>query len=146
MSPVVPRAIPAARPIVKPVKPVRKATYFHADHELLESVTAEILAGVVSGDHERVAAAITLLQTKLDAHLRDEETDILPQYAAHDPEDAAHILAEHAAIRKSLADLDVMTDLHLVRADAIRAFVTALEAHAARERAGMYKWAASSLA
>jgi hypothetical protein len=137
-------AIPRAAPADRPAKTARKSTHLDAHHELLESVAAEILAGVVAGDFERVPAAVTLLQTKLEAHLRDEERDLIPQYAAHDPEDAARILAEHAGIRKALADLDVECDLHLVRADAMRAFLAAIEAHAAHERAGLYEWAERS--
>lgn len=114
---------------------------FRSDHEVLAKLATEILATIVDGDPERVPESISVLQAAVAAHLSDEERELLPRYAMHAPEDAARIVEEHAAIRKVLSQLDVDTDLHLVRAAAIASFLSAMNAHAAREDAGMYRWA-----
>jgi hypothetical protein len=119
-------------------------TSFRADHEILSTLASDILARIVEGDPKRMPESISVLQAAVAAHLDDEERELLPRYARIAPADAAQILEEHAGIRKVLADLDLETDLHLVRADAMAAFLAALQAHAAREDAGMYRWASES--
>jgi len=126
------------------VAPVPEAAHLRADHDRFEKLTRDILATVVAGDRADVAEAITLLQDTIGAHLDGEEREILPRYAEHAPADAARILEEHAVIRRELADLDVTTDLHLIRADAIAALLESLHAHAARENTGLYAWLAAS--
>ena len=116
--------------------------HWRIDHERLETLAESVLDGVMSGDPATIDAAITSLQTRVGAHLDGEERDLLPGYAAHDPDDAARIVEEHAKIRSALALLDVAADLHLVRANALRAFLVGLRAHATRENAGLYAWAA----
>ena len=113
------------------------------DHALLTTLAESILKEVAEGDRDDCAHAITTLQQRLAEHLDTEERELIPSYARHDPKDAARILDEHAAIRKTLANLDVENDLHLVRAEALRSFLVALRAHAARENGGLYRFAAS---
>lgn len=117
-------------------------TFLREDHELLETLAESILKQVVEGDRDDCARAITTMQQRLANHLDTEERELIPSYARHDPEDAARILDEHAAIRRTLANLDVENDLHLVRAEALRSFLVALRAHAARESGGLYRFAA----
>ncbi len=120
------------------------AGHWRADHEHLEALASSVLHGVMSGEQQEIDAAITTLQTRVGAHLDGEERDLLPGYAKHDAVDAARIAEEHATIRRALALLDVATDLHLVRANALRAFLVDLRAHAARESSGLYAWAAGT--
>ncbi len=127
-------------------RPAVEVTSFRADHEILSTLASDILARIVEGDPKRMPESISILQAAVAAHLDDEERELLPRYALVAPEDAARIRGEHAGIRKVLADLDLETDLHLVRADAMAAFLAALQAHAAREDAGMYRWASESAA
>ncbi|HSO37572.1 MAG TPA: hemerythrin domain-containing protein [Labilithrix sp.] len=122
--------------------PVTESASLRADHDLLETLAKGIIDTIVSGEQADVSDAVTALQSSVGTHLDGEERDLLPRYAEHDPADAARIMEEHAVIRRKLADLDVTTDLHLVRADAMRALLESLSAHAARENAGLYTWAA----
>ena len=57
------------------------------------------------------------------------------------PTEAAALLEDHATIRRRLTELDVSTDLHLVRVDSLRLLLDSLRAHAERENEGMYRWA-----
>jgi hypothetical protein len=120
------------------------ATSLRADHQELDRLAERVIAAVVAGERGDAAAAIGLMQSSVLAHLDEEERELLGVYARHAPEDAAAIRADHAAIRKALADLDVTTDLHLLRADAIRDLLVKLRAHAAREDGGMYRWLLAS--
>jgi hypothetical protein len=118
--------------------------FLREDHDLMATLAENILEQITDGDREDVARAITSLQVRLGENLDMEERELLPGYARLHPDDAAHILTDHCAFRKALAELDMATDLHLVRADALRAFLATLRAHAIRENAGLYRWALTS--
>ena len=125
-------------------EPVKAATFLRADHDELEALAARLVQGVVEGDRQDVGVVIALMQARVIEHLDGEERNLLEGYAQYAPDDAREILREHAEIRKTLAEFDVGVDLHLVRADAVKAFLTALQAHSARENAGLYRWAATA--
>lgn len=112
-----------------------------ADHEALEALAQSVMKNLVEGDHAHVAAAVGELQSRVTAHLETEERELLDDYAKDAPEDARELVLEHGVIRKVLAELDVAVDLHLVRADAIDAFLRVLRAHSLREDQGLYRWA-----
>lgn len=125
-------------------EPVKNATFLRADHDQLEALAQSLVRTIVEGDRDDVGAAITVMQTRVLAHLDGEERSLLGGYARYAPEDARELLREHAMIRQALAEFDVGVDLHLVRADAVKAFLGALQAHAERENAGLYRWAATA--
>jgi outer membrane lipoprotein SlyB len=116
-------------------------TLLRADHDKLEKLAATILESIVAGDRSEVGGTMEVMQSAVTAHLAEEERELLPAYAEHAPQDAQAILDDHAAIRAALAEFDMETDLHLLRADAVKAFLERLRAHAARENAGLYRWA-----
>ncbi len=118
--------------------------FLREDHDLMASLAESILKQITEGDREDIGRAITSLQLQLAEHLDMEERELLPGYARLHPADAQRILAEHHGFRKALADLDMATDLHLVRADALRAFLGTLRAHAVHENAGLYLWAVTA--
>lgn len=117
------------------------ATFLRADHDVFGDMTERIIQTVVEGDREDVSDAVSALEAAILSHLEGEEREVIPRYAQHDPVEAAALLREHAAIRKKLTELDISTDLHLVRADALRLLLDSLQAHARRENAGLYRWA-----
>lgn len=117
------------------------AAVVHTDHDDLRRLAATVLDGIIAASRAEVGETVTMLQARVLAHLANEEEQLLPAYAQHAPEDCAAILLEHAAIRKTLTELDVSTDLHLLRADAVKELLAKLAAHAAREDAGLYRWA-----
>lgn len=125
--------------------PASEAACLRADHERLEELAESIIRTIVEGDREDVSSAVSALQASVGAHLDGEERELIPRYAEHDAAGAALLSKDHAAIRNALAELDVATDLHLVRADSMRAFLASLRAHAARENLGLYRWLASTL-
>lgn len=133
----------AAPPHGPDLEPAKAATFLRADHDELAQLAARVVAELAEGDRDDVRAIILELEERVLAHLDGEERDLLPAYADHAPEDAQVILREHAAVRKALAEMEIGTDLHLVRADAVGAFLDLLRAHAERENRGLYRWAAT---
>lgn len=116
-------------------------TSLREDHEALEGLAGTIIKMVEEGDREDISNAVTAMEAGILSHLEGEERELIPNYARVNPVEAAAILKEHAAIRKNLTELDVTTDLHLLRATALRSLLESLRTHAKRENAGMYRWA-----
>ena len=123
------------------VDPVEAGTFLHGDHDQLTEMAEGVVEAIREGDRDDVAAVITALQRRVIAHLEAEERDLLPPYAKAHPTEAAKLHREHTALREALAQLDVTTDLHLVRAEAVKALLSQLRAHAVRENASLYRWA-----
>lgn len=115
--------------------------FLREDHDVLAGLTEKILQTIIEGDREDVSDAVTALEASILTHLEGEERELIPRYARENPTEAAALLADHATIRRRLTELDVSTDLHLVRADSLRLLLESLRAHAERENAGMYRWA-----
>ena len=123
--------------------PASAARFLRADHHILAALAATVLEAVVNGDRTEAGDAIAAMQRSVLGHLAEEERELLPEYARHAPEDARAILDDHTAIRAALADFDVATDLHFLRANVVEAFLARLRTHAAREDEGLYRWAAA---
>ena len=115
--------------------------FLREDHDALEELAGKIIQMVEEGDREDVSNAVTAMEASILTHLEGEERELIPRYARENPVEAAAILREHALIRKNLTELDVSTDLHLLRATALRSLLESLRLHAKRENAGMYRWA-----
>ena len=125
-------------------EPVRMAAFLRGDHDALAALAEGVAKALAEGDVEDVGATIGVMQTRVLEHLDGEERSLLDGYARYAPEDAQELLHEHEKIREALAEFDVGVDLHLLRADAVKAFLVRLQAHAARENAGLYCWAATA--
>lgn len=110
------------------------------DHLRLERLFSELRDAFEADAREDIPLLWTELDTGLRAHLEAEEKHALPRFAETDPSEASALRAEHDAIRKQLDELDVMVDLHVLRADAAAAFLDLLQAHAAREEKLLYRW------
>lgn len=126
---------------VAEVEPVGPATVLRAEHDHFDALASVVLDSIIKGDRGEAADAVALLQASVGAHLDGEERDLLPAYALDAPEDAQAILREHGEIREALAGLDLATDLHFLRADAVNELLGKLRAHAGRENVGLYRWA-----
>jgi hypothetical protein len=133
--------VPSRARVARVDEPSVTVSLLRAEHALLEKLTQDILQRIVVGDHDDLCRAVGLLQASVEAHLEDEENGLLPIYAKHDPADAALIRRDHASIRKALAELDLFTDLHSMRAGAMAVLLESLCAHGVREDARFYRWA-----
>jgi hypothetical protein len=139
------QAKPGERISMEPGKTLASVEVFlREDHDMLAALVENILSQIAEGDRDDCARAINTLQKRLAEHLDTEERELIPSYARHDPKDAARLLDEHAAIRRTLANLDVENDLHIVRVEVLRSFLVALRAHAARENSRLYRFAVTA--
>ena len=113
-----------------------------ADHQRLDRSFEALVARAQGGDPIQLRSEWQTFELGLLDHLELEEREILPGFAREAPADARAILDEHTAIRTALFELGVNLDLHLLRADVVRSFCDRLRAHAEREEAALYRWAA----
>ena len=112
-----------------------------ADHRELEALFEQLKDAFAANAREDTQALWRRLEDRLERHFAAEESVLLPRFAEKAPDEVAALRAEHAALRAAMAELAVGVDLKLVRDEVARAFLSALEAHAAREDALLYRWA-----
>lgn len=112
-----------------------------ADHLELETLFERLKDAFAANAREDTQALWTELERRLEAHLAAEEELLFPRFREVDAAEVEALEAEHQRIRQNLEELGVGVDLKLVRASVARAFIEALEAHAAREDALLYRWA-----
>jgi hemerythrin superfamily protein len=112
-----------------------------ADHRELEALFEQLKDAFGANAREDTQALWTRLEQRLTRHFEAEEQLLFPRFLQVDAPEVRALEAEHRAIRTKLDELGVGVDLKLVRDDVARAFLAALEAHAAREDALLYRWA-----
>jgi hemerythrin-like domain-containing protein len=110
-------------------------------HRVLDDRLDRIVMGAKVRDAADLRDDWSDFERELLRHLEYEEAELLPGFATDSPAEARAILAEHANIRATLADLGMSLDLHLLRSQAVEAFVQQLKAHARREDEMLYAWA-----
>jgi len=110
-------------------------------HRVLDERLDRIVIGAQVRDATELRAEWSDFERELLRHLEYEEAEVVPGLARVNPAEARAILAEHASIRATLADLGMNLDLHLLRSEAVAAFVQQLKAHARREDELLYAWA-----
>jgi hemerythrin-like domain-containing protein len=115
------------------------------DHQRLERVFETLLNYVHVDDREGMQAAWDDFERGLSAHLEVEEAEMIPVLDRDNQEEAAAIRRDHAMIRRTLAELGVRLDIHLLREETVEAFVRLLRSHAAREEALLYRAADATL-
>lgn len=125
------------------VNPPGPAAFLRGDHDELETLAKRALAIVEEGDSDEVRALLATIETRLGEHMEGEERELIPRYAEEHMDDAARLLADHANFRRIFGELGIAGDLHLVRLERVKELLDALQAHAKRENAGLYSWAAS---
>jgi hemerythrin-like domain-containing protein len=110
-------------------------------HRALDQELDRLIVRAQGGDPADLHAAWKAFERELLRHLEQEEAEILPAFARHDPAEAQAILAEHAEIRRALLEMGVSMDLHCLRAEAVADFARRLKDHARREDDAFYAWA-----
>jgi hemerythrin-like domain-containing protein len=117
-----------------------------AEHRHIEELL-EQTKSAVQVDHPRaLCEAWTSFERELTEHMRFEEEVLLPRFAEVDPAEAHALRVEHDELRRLIGELGIRTDLHALRADVADELFARLRAHAQREDASLYPWAAQYLA
>jgi hemerythrin-like domain-containing protein len=116
-----------------------------ADHERLERLFIELIAAFEADAREDVACLWSEFDVGLRTHLQLEEQHIFPEFGKAHAAEVAALLRDHELIRAQLLELGVGVDLHITNDERVERFIDRLRAHAAREDALMYQWAAHQL-
>jgi hemerythrin-like domain-containing protein len=109
-------------------------------HRALEEQLDGLIADAQQRDAPDLRARWSRFDKELLRHLDYEEAAILPAFARQHAAEARAVLDEHARIRAGLLELGVSLDLHALRWEAVKDFVSQLRAHAHREDALLYPW------
>ncbi len=120
----------------------RRELFGPEHHRQLERAVREIEREAHDDDLSALRDAWTLFERELAAHLDTEERELLPRFAEEHPDEARALVAEHGELRRLAAELGVGVDLHCLRATAADQLIDRLRAHARREDALLYPWAA----
>ncbi len=115
------------------------------DHERIEELLEALLAAFDAGDDRATEHAWTALNVALLAHLKAEETYLIPFLERASPRSARVVTQEHRHLRARLTELGgSLSSERSGRANA-RAFVDELRAHARSEERLLYQWADAHL-
>lgn len=115
------------------------------DHERLERMFEDLLAAFEADARDHAARLWGDFDAALQTHLDLEERLILPAFREVDALEADALLADHRRFRAQLAELGAGLDLHLLRSEVVRDFITHLRHHAQREDELLYRWADRAL-
>ncbi|MFW6049563.1 MAG: hemerythrin domain-containing protein [Myxococcota bacterium] len=110
-----------------------------ADHERLDRLFQELQDAVEGADQPTLQQIWARFEGGLMAHLEAEEKYLLPVIEEKSPEVVTEVRAEHAQIRKLVAELGVTTELHQLRREVADGLVQALRDHAAYEDRTLYR-------
>jgi hypothetical protein len=126
---------------MKPAHDTNFRTLLTHDHRRLDALLEAILELTHANVQPELGDAWATYEDNLLSHLDAEEMFLIPALAAHDPKTAARILAEHAQIRLSLAEIGLGIDLHIVRETQMLNLAASLRMHAESEEVPLYHWA-----
>lgn len=120
----------------------RRKLFGPEHHRILERALWELRREAHDDDPTALRDAWALFERELTAHLDAEERFILPRFAEAHADEAQGLRREHDEIRRLVLELGVGVDLHCLRATAADQLIDRLRAHARREDALLYPWAA----
>jgi hypothetical protein len=114
-------------------------------HRQLDRLFDELRDEARGDDARALCRLWSRFESELEAHMRAEEEHLLPAFSKQAPEEVAAIRADHAELRRLVAELGVGVDLHVLRATTADLLIARLRDHARREDRFLYPWAAANL-
>lgn len=111
-----------------------------AEHAELELLIGELHKAIQEGDGKALVEPWRTFEQGLAAHFAVEETDLLPVYRLHAPDEARAFERAHAEIRELVDDLGIRIELHAVRAEELDRLLEILRKHRCAEEAAFYRW------
>lgn len=110
-------------------------------HAELDQRIGILLTTADGGDCHDLATAWGHFERELMRHFELEELELFPRFSLEEPDEVTALKSEHETIRRDLLALGIRADLHCLSAEAVRAFIVDLRAHAAHEEQALYRWA-----
>ena len=121
------------------------AARLHTDQGRIDALVEELSNHVRADDRASALEAWTAMERALRAHLEAEDLHMIPLLEREAPEEARALLAEHAEIRRQLANIGFGLDLQIVSEEVVARFAQNLRNHATREDNLLYLWAEMAL-
>jgi universal stress protein F len=115
------------------------------EHARIERICTLMADAYRTDDWAEVRAQWDIFESALRAHMDLEERRVFPELERVDPFEAKALLAEHAELRRMLAELGIGIDLHAVPAADVDELLARIRAHGAREAALLYPWVDSAI-
>ena len=109
-------------------------------HAELDRRVAALLTTADGGDCHDLANAWDHFERELTTHFELEELELFQRFMLDHPDEVAALRRDHEGLRRDLLAFGVRADLHCLRAEAVRAFIVDLRAHAAREEQALSRW------
>jgi hemerythrin superfamily protein len=114
------------------------------DHRAFEQTFFKLLGRARSGTWHELDEVWDRFAKDMEAHFAFEEAEIFPSFAERDERSSAlvqRLREEHAAFRRSIAELGVQLQLHEVPTATVGKLVEQLREHAELENLSIYPWA-----
>ena len=115
--------------------------YLESDHERLEHMFDRLITIASYGDWRVCNAIWGAFSEDLESHMRHEEEELLPTYAASSPAAthiASQILIEHEKLRDELTRVGMELQRHSLRTVGAKEFLAQLREHGRRESTSVY--------
>ena len=119
----------------------------HGEHAILVAHIKNIHRRAY-GEWTDLDAVWSQFTEELEAHLTFEERELFDRFLREHPDKEDYIralVADHEEIRVAVERLGVDIQLHVVRAEAVDALLSALKQHAALEAELFYPWLEETL-
>jgi hemerythrin-like domain-containing protein len=110
-------------------------------HAELDQRAEVLLTAADGGDCHDLAIAWGHFESEVLRHFEIEENELFERYLPEHPYEIARLTQEHETLRRDVLALGISADLHSLRADAVRAFISELRAHGVLEEQTLYSWA-----
>jgi hypothetical protein len=114
---------------------------FVANHRSLEEMGTRLLVAVEAGAGPAVQGLWDAFADQLSTQLEAEERDLFAKIYRSNHRSARALVEEHRHIRSRLEEVRMDVEHGAVRAEAARAFIAELRAHARHEEDVMDRWA-----
>jgi len=126
-------------------EPTNPRVVLSEDHRHIDGLLDRLLGGVRADDREVTAKVLSKLEKTLLNHINVEEMFVFPALSETHAPEAERLGREHAKIRQALGELGLALELHVLRAEVVDAFCTALREHFEREESFAYEQAERKL-
>lgn len=118
-------------------------TQMRREHERLDALYAQLRGAFAHGVGPETSRLWSELTAALEAHMAQEDRQLIPSVSEDDPEQARQLLREHDEVRQRMRQIGVGVELNVTSAEAIALFIHLLRSHARREEAMMFRWLSS---
>src|SRR5690606_32108811 len=98
-------------------------TQMRREHERLDALYAQLRGAFAHGVGPETSRLWSELTAALEAHMAQEDRQLIPSVSEDDPEQARQLLQEHDEVRQRMREIGVGVDLDDPSAEAIAQYI-----------------------